>query len=74
MLLVCFALFPLSLSVDNAEYWDETNAAMHSSQFVHVGLNDTYWRHQRNTLGGPANFNTLFKSLNIAQIKCLGQK
>ena len=45
MLLICFVSFPLSLSADNAEYWDETNAAMHSSQFDYVSLNGTYWRH-----------------------------
>ena len=30
--------FPLIFSSNHAEYWGETNAAMHSSQFERVGL------------------------------------
>ena len=33
------------LSADNAEHWGKTNAAMHSSEFDHVGLKGTYGRH-----------------------------
>ena len=38
---------PLILFSNHAEYWVETDAAMHSSQFERVGLIDAYCRNYR---------------------------